>query len=68
MSSDPDPTATQEWLDALDSVLEFEGTERATFLLDERVSLAGSLVLCPFNFMMNDDVESPSTCSLNVSE
>jgi hypothetical protein len=43
------------------------GVSVATFLLDERVSLAGSLVLCPFNFMMNDDVESPSTCSLNVT-
>jgi len=40
MTSDPDPTATQEWLDALDSVLEFEGAERATFLLDELVGHA----------------------------
>ena len=40
MTSDPDPTATQEWRDALDSVLEFEGAERATFLLDELVGEA----------------------------
>ncbi len=40
MTSDPDPTATQEWLDALDSVLEFEGAERATFLVDELVGHA----------------------------
>ena len=38
MTSDPDPTATQEWLDALDSVLAFEGAERASFLLDELIA------------------------------
>ena len=32
---DPDTSETREWLDALDSVLEFEGADRATFLLDE---------------------------------
>ena len=42
MTSDPDPTATQEWLDALDSVLEFEGAERATFLLDQLLRHARS--------------------------
>jgi pyruvate dehydrogenase E1 component len=31
---DPDPAETQEWLEALGSVLEFEGTERAEQLLD----------------------------------
>jgi pyruvate dehydrogenase E1 component len=35
---DPDPTETREWLDALTSVLEFEGPERAYFLLDELVA------------------------------
>ena len=30
---DSDPIETQEWKDALDSVLEFEGTDRAQFLL-----------------------------------
>jgi pyruvate dehydrogenase E1 component len=34
MLVDPDPRETQEWLAALDSVLEFEGTERAEQLLD----------------------------------
>ena len=34
MLVDPDPRETQEWLEALDSVLEFEGTERAEQLLD----------------------------------
>ena len=34
MLVDPDPAETQEWLEALDSVLEFEGTERAEQLLD----------------------------------
>ncbi len=35
MLDDLDTSETREWLDALDSVLEFEGTDRATFLLDE---------------------------------
>ncbi|HVP15379.1 MAG TPA: hypothetical protein VMS88_07530, partial [Terriglobales bacterium] len=30
---DPDPTETQEWLDALDGVLQSRGRERADFLL-----------------------------------
>jgi pyruvate dehydrogenase E1 component len=32
---DPDPIETQEWRDALDSVLAFEGPERAQFLLEK---------------------------------
>jgi pyruvate dehydrogenase E1 component len=32
---DLDAGETREWLDALDSVLDFEGADRATFLLDE---------------------------------
>src|ERR687884_594742 len=32
---DTDPLETQEWREALDSVLEFEGPERAQFLLDQ---------------------------------
>jgi pyruvate dehydrogenase E1 component len=35
MSQDLDPLETREWLDALDSVVVFDGAERATFLLDE---------------------------------
>ncbi len=35
-----DPGETQEWIDALDSVLAFEGTERAFHLLDEVVAEA----------------------------
>jgi pyruvate dehydrogenase E1 component len=34
MLVDPDPAETMEWLAALDSVLEFEGTDRAEQLLD----------------------------------
>lgn len=34
MNVDCDSLETQEWLDALDSVLEFEGSDRAQFLLD----------------------------------
>jgi pyruvate dehydrogenase E1 component len=32
---DLDPVETREWLDALDSVLEFEGVDRAYYLMDE---------------------------------
>jgi pyruvate dehydrogenase E1 component len=35
MLNDIDPVETREWLDALDSVLAFEGTDRARFLLGE---------------------------------
>src|SRR5437868_1357977 len=31
---DQDPAETEEWLEALDSVIEFEGVERAQFLID----------------------------------
>jgi pyruvate dehydrogenase E1 component len=31
---DSDPTETQEWLEAFDSVMEYEGAERAQFLLE----------------------------------
>jgi pyruvate dehydrogenase E1 component len=40
MPQDLDPVETREWLDALDSVLEFEGAERASFLLDELLTQA----------------------------
>ncbi len=39
---DPDPQETQEWLDALDSVLENEGAERALFLLEQLIDKARS--------------------------
>ena len=34
---DVDPIETQEWLDALSSVLEYEGSERAQYLLEHLV-------------------------------
>src|SRR3990167_1730758 len=37
---DCDPQETQEWKDALDSVLEFEGTDRAQFLLKTLMAYA----------------------------
>ena len=40
MLKDLDPAETREWLDSLDSVLAFEGPERAEFLLDELVTEA----------------------------
>jgi pyruvate dehydrogenase E1 component len=38
MLEDVDPVETREWLDALGSVLDFEGTDRAFFLLDELIA------------------------------
>jgi len=38
---DIDPQETQEWLDALDSVLEHEGPERASYLISQLVNKAG---------------------------
>ena len=35
MAEDQDPRETQEWVEALDSVVEFDGAERAAYLLDE---------------------------------
>ena len=42
MSSRPDidPQETQEWLDALEGVLENEGVERAHFLIEKLVDKA----------------------------
>ncbi len=40
MLEDLDPSGTQEWRDALDSVLEFEGSDRAGFLLTELMAEA----------------------------
>src|SRR3989338_8968408 len=39
---DDDPQETREWLDALESVLENEGAERAHFLLDQLIDKARS--------------------------
>ena len=39
-TGDTDPLETREWLDALDGVLEFEGPDRAHFLLDRLVAEA----------------------------
>ena len=38
MLEDLDPAETREWLEALDSVLAYEGADRAFFLLDEVVT------------------------------
>ena len=40
MLEDLDPAETREWVDALDSVLAFEGADRAFFLLDEVIEEA----------------------------
>ena len=45
MTNDIDPVETQEWLDALASVIEYEGTERAQFLLTTLITQAQQLDL-----------------------
>lgn len=37
---DIDPQETQEWLDALSNIVEYEGKERATFILQQLVAFA----------------------------
>jgi pyruvate dehydrogenase E1 component len=39
-ANDPDVTETQEWLDALEAVIENEGPERAHYLMERMVDLA----------------------------
>ncbi|MCM0043707.1 MAG: pyruvate dehydrogenase (acetyl-transferring), homodimeric type [Burkholderiaceae bacterium] len=39
-ANDPDTMETREWLDALESVIEHEGAERAHYLLERMVDLA----------------------------
>jgi pyruvate dehydrogenase E1 component len=39
-ANDPDSLETQEWLDALEAVIENEGTERAHYLMERLVDLA----------------------------
>lgn len=40
MADDVDPVGTRKWRDSLDAVLEFDGPDRATFLLDELIGQA----------------------------
>jgi len=40
INNDVDPIETQEWLEALEAVLEEEGTERAHFLLEKLIDMA----------------------------
>ena len=40
MRNDLDPVETSEWRDAFDSVLEFDGADRAAFLLEELIDEA----------------------------
>jgi pyruvate dehydrogenase E1 component len=39
-AADPDPQETQEWLDALEGVLEYEGSQRAHYLLEKLIDKA----------------------------
>lgn len=40
MHQDVDPQETKEWIDALESVLEEEGVERAHYLLEKLIDKA----------------------------
>lgn len=40
LQNDPDPEETQEWLEALDGVIEHEGPERAHYLIESLISEA----------------------------
>ena len=40
MRNDLDPVETSEWREAFDSVLEFDGADRAAFLLEELIDEA----------------------------
>jgi len=42
-NTDPDPIETQEWLDALDSVLAHEGSERASYLINQLIDKAAAV-------------------------
>ncbi len=42
-SSDTDPVETSEWLDSLEAVIRYQGTDRARFLLDTLMQHAGHL-------------------------
>ena len=48
---DTDPQETQEWLDAMDAVLEQEGGERAHYLLERMIDAArrSKAYYLPFN-------------------
>jgi len=45
---DIDPTETQEWLEALEDVIEHDGKERANFILSQLGSIAGGAVTTPY--------------------
>ena len=50
LTPDIDPQETQEWLDAIDAVLEQEGPERAHFLLETLIDKSRrSGAYLPFN-------------------
>ena len=42
MRNDVDPVETSEWRDAFDSVIEFDGADRAEFLLEELSARPGA--------------------------
>ena len=39
-SIDIDPVETREWLDAMNGVIQTEGTDRAAYLIDQQIAYA----------------------------
>ncbi|MDP1574713.1 MAG: pyruvate dehydrogenase (acetyl-transferring), homodimeric type [Coxiellaceae bacterium] len=60
---DQDPLETQEWKDALDSILSFEGTDRAQFILKALVQYANQKGLSS-----GTTINTPYVNTLSVSE
>jgi Pyruvate dehydrogenase complex, dehydrogenase (E1) component len=67
MSQDDDPVETREWLDALESVIEYEGVERAEYLLgklSDRASRSGApmpyAITTPFRNTIHHTDEAPN--------
>jgi pyruvate dehydrogenase E1 component len=65
-NSDNDPTETQEWIDALVSVVKYEGAERAQFLLNqvlEKAHTAGvnlsTTLTTPYINTISADIDFP---------
>ena len=47
--NDIDPTETKEWIEALQSVLDQDGSERAHFLIEQLVGNLGIILFLLYN-------------------
>ncbi len=73
MTADIDPTETQEWLDALESMIKVEGTERAAFVLDQlsaaaqKAGVQANLATVSFSYQNSIPVEAEPTYPGNLA-